>query len=259
MRAGAILRQLRALTHLSQRELAERAGLSRSVVGRLEADGVQPSPLQRCVETVGYQLIPVPRPEGISSELRNYLATVPLDERVERVLSIRGARDIAEFLGDLPSIYTTVLLGELAQLAWSLPTPGPAPRLVLGVPPRTWLRRFSPLTGECAEFCAVTRAFARQCAPSNEWQPRLSRYVVPTPYMLAIAGIDTQMLAVAQALDAERFDRAGRVKPAHRTNEPEQRLERERFRLNEWGPGERASRNVLDARERRAWERNRRC
>ena len=54
----ALLREARALSGLSQRELAERAGTAQSVVGRIEAGLTTPrvDTVDRLVEAAGYHL-----------------------------------------------------------------------------------------------------------------------------------------------------------------------------------------------------------
>ena len=55
---GAMIRDVRARCGLSQRELAERAGTSQSVVGRIEAGLSSPSvgTLERLLAAAGYEL-----------------------------------------------------------------------------------------------------------------------------------------------------------------------------------------------------------
>lgn len=55
---GALIRDVRARCGLSQRELAERAGTSQSVVGRIEAGLSSPSvgTLERLLDAAGYEL-----------------------------------------------------------------------------------------------------------------------------------------------------------------------------------------------------------
>jgi len=56
--AGALLREAREQAALSQRDLAESAGTSQSVVGRIEAGIASPSvdTLSRLVEAAGFEL-----------------------------------------------------------------------------------------------------------------------------------------------------------------------------------------------------------
>src|SRR5882724_3558713 len=98
MQPGAILRHVRRMTGSSQRELAKRASLPRSVLGRVESAVNQPTPFTRALDAARYELVAIPTCPAPSSELMAHLRSVPLDERVEMALQARGADDLASLI-----------------------------------------------------------------------------------------------------------------------------------------------------------------
>jgi DNA-binding XRE family transcriptional regulator len=81
-----LLHQVRMREGLSQRDLADRAGVPRATVGRVEAGSIDPrwSTAVRLLEAAGYELMVVPRPgRGVDRSLiRELLALTPM-ERIE--------------------------------------------------------------------------------------------------------------------------------------------------------------------------------
>ena len=100
MSFGTQLMRARSAAGLSQRELARRAGVPQSTVGRIETDAMVPrvDTLQRLLGECGAELQVVPRPgAGVDrTQLRERLKLSPL-ERVEEAAA--AARAIAPLRG----------------------------------------------------------------------------------------------------------------------------------------------------------------
>lgn len=95
--AATILRTARRRAGLSQRELAERAGVRQPLVSRIESARQQPSlpTLQRLLAACGYQLSANLEPLPDPGDLSLIEATLPLtpQQRVDRLLAMhRTAR-----------------------------------------------------------------------------------------------------------------------------------------------------------------------
>ena len=115
--AGAWVRQARRLADLSQRELAERAGLRRQVVERIEAGSVSPrlSTLLTLLRAAGCHLALRPGPQPVGTQRPG------LRDRAQRHypahLDVREVDRFGSWWGDWQ------LLSTLAPKAW-----GRAPR-----------------------------------------------------------------------------------------------------------------------------------
>jgi transcriptional regulator with XRE-family HTH domain len=98
MKAGNLLRYSRARATLTQRELAERAGIPQSSVARIETGHVTPraDTLNRLLLACGVRLDGVPRRgEGVDrTGIRELLALSP-EERLSR--AVAEARNLADF------------------------------------------------------------------------------------------------------------------------------------------------------------------
>jgi len=94
MWTGTILRQARRRADLTQRDLAERAGLPQSTIGRIEAGAIDPraTTLRRLLRACGSDLEPAPRlGEGIDrSQIRGRLERNP-SERLEDLAAAASA------------------------------------------------------------------------------------------------------------------------------------------------------------------------
>jgi transcriptional regulator with XRE-family HTH domain len=99
MDAARVLRQARRRAGLTQRELAARAGVAQSVVGRIETGAVIPrvDTLDRLLAAAGQALESTPRPgRGLDrTGYREHLESSPR-ARVER--AARDARGLARLL-----------------------------------------------------------------------------------------------------------------------------------------------------------------
>ena len=94
MWTGTILRQARRRADLTQRDLAERAGLPQSTIGRIEAGSIDPraSTLRRLLRACGSDLETAPRlGEGIDrSQIRGRLGRSP-SQRIEDLAAAASA------------------------------------------------------------------------------------------------------------------------------------------------------------------------
>lgn len=94
MRAAPLLRQSRRRASLSQRELARRAGVPQSTVGRIETGDIDPraSTLNRLLRACGFELESVPRlGEGIDrTQIREFLA-LTTRQRIESAVGAARA------------------------------------------------------------------------------------------------------------------------------------------------------------------------
>lgn len=97
MDAARVLRQARLRAGLTQRELAARAGVSQSVVGRIESGAVIPrvDTLDRLLAAAGQGLEPVTRPgRGVDRTLAQALVELSPAERAR--VAARNNRNVME-------------------------------------------------------------------------------------------------------------------------------------------------------------------
>lgn len=100
MKAAGNLRYAREKAGLTQRQLAERAGVPQSTIGRIECGLVDPriSTLDRLLKVCGFELdVTMRRGIGVDrTQFREQLATSP-DERLARAAAgARFLRDVRE-------------------------------------------------------------------------------------------------------------------------------------------------------------------
>src|SRR3954447_3349060 len=125
MDRATVLRHIRHVQGLSQRQLGQRAGLSKSTIARIETDDTPVDAFFAAVRAAEFDLIPIPQCPEPPAELLRHLRNTPIDERVEIGLRARGADDLVTRLDAIPRYAQLALVGEVAGLAWSLPTRGP--------------------------------------------------------------------------------------------------------------------------------------
>lgn len=223
MDAAEALWQARVSAALSQRELAARAGVSRSAVGAIESGRNQP----------GWQTM---KRLLTACDLELAVATAPpsLDEADERFLRASTSARLFASLGGLgapsPQLPVWRYLRDLRSRARvSLP-----PSACLGI----WLRQPAPqplpVVVHCAGFPAGDwpgLAITTDDSPPaphlipvglQHWRPELRVY---TPVVLAlqpeVSAHSARLRAVARYLHhGEGLDRAGRHRPAHRVSDP---------------------------------------
>lgn len=96
MDSGRVLRQARRRAGLTQRQLAEQAGVPQSVIARIESRGVIPrvDTLDRLLEACGEGLESLPRPgRGLDRTGYQELLSMPPAARLEQ--SAAAARGLA--------------------------------------------------------------------------------------------------------------------------------------------------------------------
>jgi transcriptional regulator with XRE-family HTH domain len=97
--AARVLRQARRRAGLTQRRLADRAGVAQSVVGRIESGAVVPrvDTLDRLLEACGEGLESLSRP-GIGLDRTGYRANLQRSPRERGEQAARDARGLAALL-----------------------------------------------------------------------------------------------------------------------------------------------------------------
>ena len=101
MDAGRVLRQARRRAGLTQRELADRAGVPQSQVARIESGAVVPrvDTLDRLLEACGEGLESLPRPGiGVDRSLSRALMTTPPRDRL-RTATVEARRNARRLEG----------------------------------------------------------------------------------------------------------------------------------------------------------------
>jgi transcriptional regulator with XRE-family HTH domain len=97
MKASRMLRSTRLRVGLTQRELADKAGLPQSTIGRIETGRTDPGvgTLTRLLRACGYDLAVEPRlGQGVDrTQIKSRLAMAPL-ERLERLTQEARALDV---------------------------------------------------------------------------------------------------------------------------------------------------------------------
>ena len=106
--AAALWRRTRAAEGTSQRELARRAGLPQSTIGRIEAGIIDPrsSTLERAVTALGYQIsVDERRGRGIDRGLiRRFLALSPRERIEYAVASGSAVHDLRSAITPAPRV-----------------------------------------------------------------------------------------------------------------------------------------------------------
>ena len=99
MDAARVLRQARRRAGLTQRELAARAGVAQSVIGRIESGAVIPrvDTLDRLLAAAGQGLEPTPRP-GQGLDRTGYREHLQRSPRARAEEAARDARGLARLL-----------------------------------------------------------------------------------------------------------------------------------------------------------------
>src|SRR5436305_6129551 len=115
-----VLRHIRHVKGLSQRQLGQRAGLSKSTIARIETDDTPVDAFLAAVRAAEFDLIPIPQCPEPAVELLRYLRNTPIDERVEIGLRAPRAEDLVPRLDAIPRYAPLPSVGEVAGLAPSL-------------------------------------------------------------------------------------------------------------------------------------------
>jgi predicted transcriptional regulator len=96
MRLADQVRRARVAAGLSQRELAERAGMPQSTVARIETERLNPrwDTVSRLLEAAGFEVLVVARPgDGVDRTVIRELLKLSPRERIEQVVSAAAAID----------------------------------------------------------------------------------------------------------------------------------------------------------------------
>ena len=99
MKAAQTLREARRLAHLTQRELAQRAGVPQATVGRIEAGLLTPrvDTLEKLLRVMGQELTAGPRP-GIGVDVSQIRPLRRLTPRQRLALAAADAAGIGRLI-----------------------------------------------------------------------------------------------------------------------------------------------------------------